>query len=176
MELSYGDTKVLLAEPYPRSRSPPLGTRNFVLTKPRGSLRLVDLSRIPSGTFFREVHPGSEMARKIHQKMMWHDESWRFVTEPRSHGLASRDPRHSSGLLRTFWLDFDAPFGAGWTTWDVGPYPNSRLSRCPARSARRGSREQVFHNTTRWQVATFEGQSRTARTRPWRSGGRIARE
>ena len=36
------------------------GTRNFVLTKPRGSLRLVDLSRIPSGTFFREVLPSSE--------------------------------------------------------------------------------------------------------------------
>ena len=54
-------------------RTPPVeffasGTRIFVLTKPRGSLRLVDLSRIPSGTFFREVHPGSEMTRQNHQK------------------------------------------------------------------------------------------------------------
>ena len=30
-------------------------------------LDLVDLSRIPSGTFFREVHPGSEMASQNDQ-------------------------------------------------------------------------------------------------------------
>ena len=54
---------------HPRSRFLISGPRNFILTKPRGSLRLVDLSRIPSGTFFREVHPGSEMARQNHKKM-----------------------------------------------------------------------------------------------------------
>ena len=115
------------------------------------------------------------MARQNHKKMTWHGESRRFATEPRSQGLASCDPRtypkHSSGLLRAFWLGFNAPFGAGWAMW--GPIPTHVF---PARSARQGSREQVFHNTARWQVATSEGQSRTAWTRPWRSGGRIARE
>ena len=36
------------------------GGCNFAKTRPW--LGLVDLSRIPNGTFFREVHPGSEMA------------------------------------------------------------------------------------------------------------------
>ena len=35
--------------------------------KLRISLGLVDLSRTPSGTFFREVHPGSEMASQNDQ-------------------------------------------------------------------------------------------------------------
>ena len=34
----------------------------FLWGKLRISLGLNDLSRTPSGTFFREVHPGSEMA------------------------------------------------------------------------------------------------------------------
>ena len=37
---------------HPRSRFLISGPRNFVLKKPRGSLRLVDISRTPSGTFF----------------------------------------------------------------------------------------------------------------------------
>ena len=35
------------------------------LRQTRPWLGLVDLSRIPSGTFFREVHPGSEMATSL---------------------------------------------------------------------------------------------------------------
>ena len=64
-------------------------TRRLVCEKRFVWLRLVDLSRTPIGTFFREVHPGSEIARQNHKDMTWHAESWRFVTEPRSHGLAS---------------------------------------------------------------------------------------
>ena len=41
------------------------GGCNFGKTRPW--LGLVDLSRIPSGTFFREVHPGSEMASQNDQ-------------------------------------------------------------------------------------------------------------
>ena len=37
------------------------------LKQTRPWLGLVDLSRIPSGTFFREVHPGSEMASQTDQ-------------------------------------------------------------------------------------------------------------
>ena len=37
------------------------------LEQTRPWLGLVDLSRIPSGTFFREVHPGSEMASQNDQ-------------------------------------------------------------------------------------------------------------
>ena len=37
------------------------------LQQTRPWLGLVDLSRIPSGTFFREVHPGSEMASQNDQ-------------------------------------------------------------------------------------------------------------
>ena len=40
------------------------GPRALVWQKIRGRLRLVDLSRTPSGTFLRGVHPISEMARK----------------------------------------------------------------------------------------------------------------
>ena len=52
------------------------------LEQTRPWLGLVDLSRIPSGTFFREVHPGSEMASqndqnkaKRERKLSNHDES-----------------------------------------------------------------------------------------------------
>ena len=51
------------------------GTRNFALMKPRGSLRLVDLSRIPGGTFFREVHVLARKWPAKITKMMWHGES-----------------------------------------------------------------------------------------------------
>ena len=50
------------------------------------------------------------MARRNHQKS---DVAWRFVTEPRPHGLASCDPGHSSGLLRDFWLGFDFSIDGG---------------------------------------------------------------
>ena len=39
----------------------------FLCRKLRISLGLVDLSRTPIGTFFREVHPGSEMASQNDQ-------------------------------------------------------------------------------------------------------------
>ena len=42
-------------------------TRKLIWEKPFVWLRFVDLSRTPSGTFFLEVHPGSEMACQNHQ-------------------------------------------------------------------------------------------------------------
>ena len=51
------------------------------------------------------------------------------------------------------------------------------LVSCVARVDRRVTGERVCLRTTRWQVATSEGESRTARrTRPQRSGGRIAQQ
>ena len=57
----------LPTRPHPRRRfrfSPRWG---FTCRRLRISLGLVDLSRTPSGTFFREVHPGSEMASQNDQ-------------------------------------------------------------------------------------------------------------
>ena len=52
----------------PASRKFGLASRGSGLDKNRPWLGLVDLSRIPSGTFFfREVHPGSEMASQNNQ-------------------------------------------------------------------------------------------------------------
>ena len=42
-------------------------TKHFLWGELRISLALVDLSRIPSGTFFREVNLGSEMASQNDQ-------------------------------------------------------------------------------------------------------------
>ena len=49
--------------------------RNFPRSVSCIQLGLVDLSRIPSGTFFREVHPGSEKATQNDQIVTWHAES-----------------------------------------------------------------------------------------------------
>ena len=59
----------------------------------------------------------------------------------------------------------------GWLA-DVDPRRGSRLCRS---RRRRVSGERVCIRTTRWHATTSEGESRTARNRPQRSGGRIAR-
>ena len=70
-------------------------------------------------------------------------------------------------------LSLSAVFGA-WLA-DVDIRRRLRLcATCVARVDRRVTGERVCLRTTRWQVAMSEGESRTARTRPQRSGGRIA--
>ncbi len=65
-------------------KSPP--ERNFLWGELLISLGPVDLSRIPSGAFFREDYLGSEMASqndqnkaKLERKLSNHGEPWRFA-------------------------------------------------------------------------------------------------
>ena len=51
----------------PGSRNNCLASRGSGFGQNRPWLGLVDFSRIPSGTFIREVHPGSEMASQNNQ-------------------------------------------------------------------------------------------------------------
>ena len=51
----------------PASRKLFLASAGCKLRQTRPWLGLVDLSRVPCGTFFREVHPGSEMASQNDQ-------------------------------------------------------------------------------------------------------------
>ena len=79
-----------------------LGTTGICVTKNRGRLRLVDLSRTPCGTSFGGVRLISEMARKngrINRGVLW-----RFVINSARGRPAIVLPRHSSGLLRVSWL------------------------------------------------------------------------
>ena len=86
-----GATRTVRSPPRPRAlvfgcfcsffESP--GSRKFCLAsggcnfdKTRPWLGLVDLSRIPSGTFFREVHPGSEMASQNDQNKAKRDRNF----------------------------------------------------------------------------------------------------
>jgi hypothetical protein len=50
-----------------------LASRGIQLGQNRPWPGLVDLSRIPSGTVFREVHPASEMGYKLRQNRLFSD-------------------------------------------------------------------------------------------------------
>ena len=93
--------------------NPAMGTAGICLQKIRGRLRLVDLSRIPSGTFFREVHPDWEMTRQNHQIVMFHG----VYDESCSGRCETVRPQELLGLAEGLWFAFDGSLGAGWLTW-----------------------------------------------------------
>ena len=83
-EVDERENPSLLKRPYHETRRKKIAVLMifFLWENLRISLGLVDLSRIPSGLFFREVHPGSEMASqndqnkaKSERKLSNHDES-----------------------------------------------------------------------------------------------------
>ena len=122
--------------PHPRRRFRFSPRRGFTCRRSRISLGLVDLSRTPSGTFFREAHPGSEMASQNDQNkanMITETFKPRRIVAIRKLGrCGSCGPTHFSELRRASWLSSDAAFGAGWSTF------TPRVARaCVARIDRR---------------------------------------
>ena len=143
----------------------------------RGRRGLVDLSKTASQTFDREVRPGSEVPSQS-GKLKRNDQSFfqsrRFVTKPLDFWLRRLSTRPPQALLGPV-TDLLACFECGLWGWlaDMDPRRGSRLCRSYQSS---GDWRTDAFPTICWHAATLEGESRTARTQPWRSGDRIARE
>ena len=140
----------------PTSTQPRQGEIFVVLTKllmgwgGRVLLGLVDLSRIPCGTFFREVHPGSEMASQNDQNKAKRERKtfkpWRIVTIRNWD-----DPTHTSELKNVTVEVNVVPHGNGGAPGLNGPLHGFKdgLSRsCGAGTAPGGFSRRCHKNDT----------------------------